>query len=158
LVNVVEQPAHLCDRKPTEDVIVPSWLFKQEPEQYSYADLVRDGRTVWDGVGNALARQHLRQTRPGDRVLFYATGKVKAIVGEMRIVEGPKQAPEDGDAKAVVVVVEPVRALARPVPLVVIKDDPTLADWDLVRLPRLSVMPVTEAQYERIEALSRMDS
>src|SRR5688572_29503060 len=65
--------------------IVPSWLFKQEPEQYSYDDLVRDGRAVWDGVGNALARQHLREARPGDRVLFYATGKLKAVVGEMRV-------------------------------------------------------------------------
>lgn len=136
---------------------MPSWLFKQEPDQYSYDDLVRDGRTVWDGVGNALARQHLRQARPGDRVLFYATGKVKAVVGEMRIVEGPMQAPDD-DPKSVVVVVEPVRALARPVSLALIKDDETLADWELVRLPRLSVMPVTKAQWERIEALGRMDS
>jgi predicted RNA-binding protein with PUA-like domain len=136
---------------------VPAWLFKQEPEQYSYDDLVRDGLTVWDGVSNALARKHLLRTAPGDRVLFYATGKAKAVVGEMRIIEGPRQGAEDG-AKSVVVVVEPVRAFARPVPLAVIKEDAALAGWDLVRLPRLSVMPVTEAQWERIEALGRMDS
>jgi predicted RNA-binding protein with PUA-like domain len=128
---------------------VATWLFKQEPEQYSYDDLVRDGRTVWDGVGNALALKHLRQARPGDRVLFYATGKVKAVVGEMRVVAGEDRS---------VVVVEPVRAFARPVPLAVIKDDPTLAGWELVRLPRLSVMPVTQEQWRRIEALGRTDS
>jgi predicted RNA-binding protein with PUA-like domain len=128
---------------------VATWLFKQEPEQYSYDDLVRDGRTVWDGVGNALALKHLRQARPGDRVFFYATGKVKAVVGEMRVAES-----DDGS----VVVVEPVRAFARPVPLAVIKEDPTLAEWELVRLPRLSVMPVTQEQWRRIEALGRTDS
>jgi predicted RNA-binding protein with PUA-like domain len=136
---------------------VPAWLFKQEPEQYSYDDLVRDSLTVWDGVSNALARKHLLQARPGDRVLFYATGKVKAVVGEMRVVEGPKQGAENGDAKSVVVVVEPVRAFPRPVPLAVIKGDEALAGWDLVRLPRLSVVPVTEAQWGRIEALGGMD-
>jgi len=125
-------------------------LFKQEPEQYSFADLVRDGRTVWDGVTNNLALQHLRQVREGDRVLFYHTGKEKAIVGEMRVVAGPRT-PEDGDPKAVVVEVEPVRAFGRPVTLTAVKGDAELAGWELVRLPRLSVMPVTEAQWRRIE-------
>jgi predicted RNA-binding protein with PUA-like domain len=133
---------------------VALWLFKQEPEAYAYADLVRDGRTIWDGVGNALARKHLRQARPGDRVLFYATGKVKAVVGEMRVVQGTKLGEED---PAPVVEVEPVRAFAKPVPLAVIKEDPALAEWELLRLPRLSVMPVTQAQWKRIEQLGRAD-
>jgi len=133
------------------------WLFKEEPEHYSFTDLVRDGRTVWDGVANAQARQHLRQVQVGDRVLYYHTGKQKAIVGEMRVVGGPRPDPSEEDPKAVVVEVEPVRALARAVSLATVKYDSTLADWDLVRLPRLSVMPVTDAQWRRIEELERMD-
>ncbi len=132
---------------------VASWLFKEEPAHYSFADLQRDGRTVWDGVDNNLARQHLRQVRVGDRVLYYHTGKEKAIVGEMCIVAGPR-APED-DPKGVVVEVEPVRALPRAVSLAEVKGDAELANWELVRLPRLSVMPVTEAQWRRVEELSR---
>jgi predicted RNA-binding protein with PUA-like domain len=134
---------------------VPLWLCKQEPDSYSYNDLVRDGRTVWDGVGNALARKHLRQMQPGDRVLFYATGKVKAIVGEMRVVEAAMPNPQDDDPDAIVIVVEPVRTFARPVSLAQIKDEPALAEWELVRMPRLSVMPVSQAQWRRVEELGR---
>ncbi len=122
------------------------WLFKQEPESYSFLDLVRDERTTWDGVANALALKHLRAVKVGDRVLFYETGKVKAAVGEMRVVEA-------GDA----VTVQAVAALPRPVALAEIKDDPALADWELVRQPRLSVMPVTEAQWRRVMGMSRRD-
>lgn len=129
------------------------WLCKQEPEQYGYADLVRDGRAVWDGVANALARKHLRAMKPGDRVLFYATGKVKAVVGEMRVAGGPRPDPKSDDAASVVVDVEPVRAFAVPVTLAAVKADPALAGWDLARLPRLSVMPVTEAQWRRVEEM-----
>jgi predicted RNA-binding protein with PUA-like domain len=133
---------------------VALWLFKEEPDHYSFEDLKRDGRAVWDGVTNNLARQHLRQVREGDRVLYYHTGKEKAIVGEMRIVAGPRTPPGD-DPKAVVVEVEPVRAFRRPVTLAEVKEDDALAEWDLVRLPRLSVMPVTPAQWRRVEALGR---
>jgi predicted RNA-binding protein with PUA-like domain len=131
-------------------------LFKEEPEHYSYDDLVRDGRAVWDGVTNNLARQHLRQVNVGDRVLYYHTGKHKAIVGEMRVVAGPHTPQASDDPKAVVVGVEPVRAFARAVTLAEIKDDAELAQWELVRLPRLSVMPVTEAQWRRVEELARV--
>ena len=130
------------------------WLFKQEPNCYSFADLQRDGRTVWDGVGNALARKHLRQVKRGDRVLFYHTGKEKAVVGVMRALAPAKSAATADDAGAVVIDVEPVRALARPVALAEIKADKELAAWELVRLPRLSVMPVTDEQWRRVEALS----
>lgn len=129
-----------------------AWLFKEEPSHYDFAALQRDGRTVWDGVANALARKHLRQVRRGDRVFFYATGKEKAVVGEMRAVSDPRS---DGDDPAgVVVEVEAVRPLPHPVTLARLKDDPLLADWDLVRLPRLSVMPVTEEQWRRVLELS----
>jgi len=130
------------------------WLFKQEPSCYSYADLERDQTTVWDGVTNNLARRNLRQVKPGDRILFYHTGKEKAVVGEMRAVSDPDSDPKSDDPKSVVVEVRAVRRL-QPVNLSRIKDDPQLASWDLVRLPRLSVVPVTEGQWQRVEQLSR---
>jgi predicted RNA-binding protein with PUA-like domain len=129
-------------------------LFKQEPGCYSWSDLMRDGRTIWDGVSNALARKHLQAVREGDRVLFYHTGKDRAVVGEMTVVAGPRTPPGD-DPKAVVVEVAPVQAFPRAVNLAEIKADRLLADWDLVRLPRLSVLPVTEAQWRRVEELAR---
>jgi predicted RNA-binding protein with PUA-like domain len=129
------------------------WLFKQEPASYSFADLERDGRTVWDGVANALALQHLRQVRVGDRALFYHTGKEKAVVGEMRVATGPRSL--ETDASAVVVDVVPVRRLDSPVSLARIKGDPLLRDCELVRLPRLSVLPLTEKQWQRVQELSQ---
>jgi predicted RNA-binding protein with PUA-like domain len=125
------------------------WLFKEEPTHYNFADLQRDGRTVWEGVSNALALKYLRQVQPGDRVLYYHTGKEKAVVGEMRVLAVSAKGAEP------IVEVAPVRALARPIPLAAIKEDPALAGWELVRLPRLSVMPVTEGQWQRIEELGR---
>jgi predicted RNA-binding protein with PUA-like domain len=137
-----------------EKLSMAYWLFKQEPGCYSYADLERDRTTVWDGVTNSLARRNLRQVKPGDRILFYHTGKEKAVVGEMRAVGNPQPDPESDDPKSVVVEVRAVRRL-HPVTLGQIKDDPQLAGWDLVRLPRLSVVPVTEVQWQRVEQLGR---
>jgi predicted RNA-binding protein with PUA-like domain len=131
------------------------WLFKEEPDHYSFADLERDGTTRWDGVTNNLARQNLRKVREGDRVFYYHTGKEKAIVGEMRVVGGPGADPESDDPKAVVVEVRAVRRLPHPVSLERIKNDPAFAGWELVRLPRLSVMLVSAAHWARIEQLSR---
>ncbi|HEY7311797.1 MAG TPA: EVE domain-containing protein [Gemmataceae bacterium] len=129
------------------------WLFKEEPTHYNFAQLQEEGRTVWDGVSNALARQHLRNVRRGDRVFCYHTGKEKAIVGVMRAVSDARIDPNADDPKEVLVDVEAVKLLPHPVSLARIKGDPQLADWDLVRLPRLSVMPVTEAQWRRVEEL-----
>jgi predicted RNA-binding protein with PUA-like domain len=131
------------------------WLFKEEPDHYNFADLEKDGVTVWDGISNNLARKNLRNVRHGDRIWYYHTGKEKAIVGEMCAVGEPKPDPESDDPKAVVVEVRAVRRLQPPVTLGQIKKDPVLADWDLVRLPRLSVMPLTKAQWRRVEKLSR---
>ena len=129
------------------------WLFKEEPTHFNFADLQREGRTVWDGVSNSLARKNLRQMRKGDRAFFYHTGKEKAIVGEMRVVGDPRMDPNADDPKEVLVEVEAVRLLPHPVSLARIKNDPLLAGWDLVRLPRLSVLPVTEEQWRRIQEM-----
>jgi predicted RNA-binding protein with PUA-like domain len=131
------------------------WLFKEEPGHYSFADLLRDGTTVWNGEANALARQNLRRVRKGDRILYYHTGKEKQVVGEMRAVTDAQPDPAGDDPKAVVVTVQAVRRWLRPVSLRQIKDDSQLADWDLVRLPRLSVLPVSRQQWQRLEALCR---
>jgi predicted RNA-binding protein with PUA-like domain len=131
------------------------WLFKEEPEHYSFADLQRDGRTLWNGVTNALARQHLRKVKHGDRILYYHTGKEKAVVGLMRAVVDATSDPDSDDPKAVVVEVEPERELHQQVPLELIKKDPAFANWELVRLPRLSVMPVTSVQWKRVLELGK---
>src|SRR5262249_19891510 len=131
------------------------WLFKEEPEVYSFGDLQRDGNTLWDGVTNAQARQYLRQVQAGDRILYSHTGREKASVGAMSAPGGPRPDPASDDPKSVVVEVAPVRPLPAPVSLVQVKADPLLAEWQLARLPRLSVMPVTEEQWQRVEELSR---
>jgi predicted RNA-binding protein with PUA-like domain len=128
------------------------WLFKEEPDHYSYGDLEREGRTVWDGIANNMALQNLRKVRPGDHVFFYHTGKEKAVVAEMRVVSEPRPGKEE---KSVVVDVEPVRRLPNPVPLSVIKTDPKLTGWDLIRNSRLSIVPVSEVQWRRVEELSK---
>lgn len=134
------------------------WLFKEEPEHYSYADLERDGNTWWDGVSNNLARKNLHQVQPGDRVLFYHTGKEKAVVGEMRVLTGPTADPSSDDPKAVVVQVQAVKRWPRSVTLEQIKKEPQLASWELVRLPRLSVMAVSSEQWLLLERLSKQES
>ncbi len=130
------------------------WLFKQEPESYSFSDLESEGKTTWDGVANPLALKYLRQISKGDKVYFYHTGKEKSVIGEMTISNGPKQDPNSDDPKLVVVEVVPSKRLKNPVSLDRIKQDSFFADWELVRIPRLSVMPVTKAQWERIQELS----
>lgn len=125
------------------------WLFKEEPTHYSYARLELDGETTWDGINNALALKYLRQVRKGDRVFFYHTGTEKSVIGEMEVLADP----QEGDT-GVSVRVKPVRRLAHSVPLSRIKEEPLLAEWELVRLPRLSVMPVTEHQWQRIVELA----
>jgi len=120
------------------------WLVKTEPSTYSYADLVREGRTAWSGVKNAAAQIHLRAMRVGDEVLVYHTGEVKSVVGRARVARAPY--PDPGAAKASLVAVDlvPVAPLRRVVTLGEIKAEPLCAAWDLVRQSRLSVMPVPE--------------
>ena len=134
------------------------WLFKEEPDHYSLEHLIRDKRTVWDGVENNLALKHLRSVKKGDRVLYYHTGKEKAVVGVMEVVKGPYRDPTRDDAWFVVVDVKPVGRLDRPVSLAEIKSNPEFADFALVRNSRLSVMPVTDEQWAEIVRLSKEGS
>ena len=131
------------------------WLFKEEPSCYSYAQLEKDGSTVWAGIKNALARKNLRQMHAGDRVLYYHTGSERAIVGEMRVTTEPTTDPKSDDPKSVVVTVEPVKRWEPPVTLAQIKEDPVFADWDLLRISRLSVMSVSAKQWKRLEEMCR---
>jgi predicted RNA-binding protein with PUA-like domain len=130
------------------------WLLKTEPTAYSWEQLERDGRTTWDGVKNALALKHLAAVAKGDEVLVYHTGDVKAAVGVARVVRGAYPDPKQKDARFVVVDLEPVRALPRLVTLAEMRADRKLAGFDLLRLPRLSVMPVSAAQWAEILRLA----
>ena len=134
------------------------WLFKEEPDHYSLEDLIRDKRAVWDGVENNLALKHLRSVKKGDHVLYYHTGKEKAVVGVMEVVKGPYPDPASNEPRLVVVDVKPVRRLNRPVSLSEIKSNPRFADFALVRISRLSVMPVTDQQWAEIGQLSKQSS
>jgi len=131
------------------------WLFKTEPSTYSWADLERDRRTVWDGVKNALALKHLAAVATGDEVLVYHTGDEKAAVGIAKVVRGAYPDPKQKDARLVVVDLQPVKALARPVALGEMRANPKLAGFDLLRLPRLSVMPVSAEQWAVIMEMAR---
>ena len=130
------------------------WLFKQEPVCYSFADLLRDGGTLWDGVANALALKHLRRCRPGETGFYYHTGKEKNVVGILEVTGEPIPDPEFDDPKFVAVPVKAVRALAKPVSLAAIKADPLFAQWELVRMSRLSVMPCPDELWNRVLELA----
>lgn len=128
------------------------WLFKEEPGCYSYSQLEKDGKTLWDGVTNNLAQKNLRQVKKGDKVFFYHTGKEKAVVGEMVVVSD--LITTDEEKKRVAVEVEPVKRLT-PVTLAQIKAEEDLREWDLVKLSRLSIVPVTSAQWKQVLKMSR---
>jgi len=131
------------------------WLLKSDPETYSYADLERDGETVWDGVSNNLALKHIRSIRKGDQALVYHTGEEKAVVGLAKILSDPYPDPKHKDGRLVVVEIAAERRLARPVSLDEIKKNGAFKDFALVRLPRLSVMPVSESQWEALLGLAK---
>ena len=131
-----------------------NWLMKEEPTHYSFDDLTRDGRTSWTGVRNPLAQKHLRTIRSGDRIFFYHTGNEKAVVGQARAAGAPYPDPADTTGKLYAVDVEPVRKLPAPVTLAAIKADKSFASFPLVRMSRLSVMPVTDEEWKRIESMA----
>jgi predicted RNA-binding protein with PUA-like domain len=129
------------------------WLLKTEPSTYSFADLTREQCTTWDGVSNPTALRHLRAMRNGDQAFIYHTGDEKSIVGVARIVSNPYPDPSLKDPKRVVVDLAPVRALKQPIPLARVKADSRFADFALVRISRLSVMPVSAEQWEALLGL-----
>jgi predicted RNA-binding protein with PUA-like domain len=131
-----------------------NWLFKEEPDHYSYDDLARDRRTSWTGVRNPLAQKHLRSVEKGDRIFFYHTGAQKAVVGIARALGAAYPDPADKTGRLHAVDVGPVRTLARPVTLASIKADKSFASFPLVRMARLSVMPVTDDEWDRIEKMA----
>ena len=130
------------------------WLVKTEPEEYSYQDLERAGRDVWDGVKNNVALKYMREMKPGDDVFVYHTGRVRAIIGLAKVASKPYPDPSSSDPKHTVVDLEAVGPLGRPVSLAEIKADPVFSEWVLVRNSRLSVMPVPDHLWERIIAMS----
>lgn len=131
-----------------------NWLVKEEPTNYSYDDLARDGRTSWTGVRNPLAQKHLRGIRKRDRIFFYHTGSEKSVVGIVRAATDAYPDPADKTGKLYAVDVEPVKKLKAPVTLAAIKADKAFASFPLVRMSRLSVMPVSDDEWDRIERMS----
>jgi predicted RNA-binding protein with PUA-like domain len=130
-----------------------NWLFKEEPSSYSFDQFTKDGSTIWSGVRNPLAQKHLRSVKKGDRVFYYHTGSERAVVGIARATTDAYPDPKDKSGKAAVVDIAPVRALSRPVSLGEIKAA-GFSDFPLTRLPRLSVMPVSDSEWSRIEKMS----
>lgn len=130
------------------------WLLKSDPETYSFSDLLRDGETVWDGVSNNLALKHLRNARRGDLALIYHTGQERAVIGVAEILSDPYPDPKQSDPRLAVIGLKSKEKLPRAVSLDEIKKHPALKNFDLVRLPRLSVMPVSEAQWNAVLALA----
>ena len=131
------------------------WLLKSEPDTYSFDDLVRDGETLWDGVRNAQAANNLKAMAVGDPVLFYHSGAHPSVVGLAEVTASAFPDPGDATGRFVAVRVRPVRALPRPVPLSVIKADPSLAQMALVRQGRLSVSAVAAEEWARILQLAQ---
>ena len=127
-----------------------NWLFKSDPDVYGFQHLEKDKQTVWDGVSNNLALKHLRACKKGDRVLIYHSGEEKAIVGLAEVVKDPYPDPKQKNEKLAVVEIKALKRLPKPVTLAEIKARKEFADFLLVRMSRLSVMPVSDAHWNEI--------
>jgi len=130
------------------------WLFKEEPTHYSYDDLVRDGKTSWTGVKNPLAQKHLRGVKKGDQIFFYHTGDEKSVIGITRALGDAYPDPADASGKLYAVDIGPVKKLKSPVTLAAVKADAQFASFPLTRMPRLSVMPVSDREWNAIVAMA----
>jgi predicted RNA-binding protein with PUA-like domain len=131
------------------------WLVKSEPDSYSWVDFTRDGKTAWTGVRNFAARLHLNAMRPGDRVLFYESMSTKAVVGTAEVTRAAFPDPTADEPGWVAVELKAGPALGKPVTLAAIKETPSLAKMTLLRISRLSVQPVTRAEFDRILKLGK---
>ncbi len=132
------------------------WLFKSDPDTYSFSDLEREGKTVWDGVSNNLALKHLRNVHKRDSVLIYHTGEERAVVGIAEALTDSYPDPKQKDPRLAVVDIKAVKRLQHPVTLDEIKKQGSLKNFALVRLPRLSVMPVADEQWENLLGLAKV--
>jgi len=132
-----------------------NWLFKEEPSHYGFDALVKDKHAIWSGVKNPVAQKHLHAVKRGDRIFYYHTGNEKSVVGIALALGDAYPDPEDTTGKSAVVDVGPVRKLERPVTLAEIKADARFKTFPLVRISRLSVMPVTDVEWKRIEKMAR---
>jgi predicted RNA-binding protein with PUA-like domain len=131
------------------------WLFKTEPSVYSFQQLQKDKKTMWDGVKNNLALKNLKDIKKGDEILIYHTGDEKAAVGVARALGGAYPDPSQKNPRMLVVDIEPVKTLLRPVTLAEVKANKKLANFDLVRLSRLSIMKVSDDQWEILEGMAK---
>jgi predicted RNA-binding protein with PUA-like domain len=131
------------------------WLFKTEPSVYSFQQLQKDKKTMWDGVKNNLALKNLKDISRGDEILIYHTGDEKAAVGVARALGGAYPDPSKKDPKLLVVDIEALKPLPRPVTLAEVKANKKLANFDLVRLSRLSIMKVSDDQWNTLEGMSK---
>jgi predicted RNA-binding protein with PUA-like domain len=134
------------------------WILKTDSDVYPFDQLERERRTVWDGVSNAVALKHIRTMAPGDELLIYHSGAAKELVGLARVSSAPYPDPKQGDPKLTVVDIEVDRRLPQRVSLARIKADPAFADLALVRMPRLSVIPVAERQWNKLLAMAGVSS
>ena len=130
--------------------MVNYWLVKQEPSIYNYATLEKEKKTVWDGVHNNLALKHLNLMKKGDQGLFYHTGDEKQAVGIIAITSNPYPNPKEDNKRYVVVDIKSLKPLKRPVALEEMKKDPLFKNWELLRISRLSVMPVPKNIWDAI--------
>jgi predicted RNA-binding protein with PUA-like domain len=131
------------------------WLFKTEPSVYSYPQLVKDKKTIWDGVANNSALKNLKDIKKGELIFIYHTGDERQAVGIARALGGAYADPSKKDPKLLVVDIEPVKALPRPVTLAEVKADKKLANFDLVRNSRLSIMKVSDEQWEIMAGMAK---
>jgi predicted RNA-binding protein with PUA-like domain len=129
------------------------WMVKQEPETYSWADFVRDGRTDWTGVRNFQARNNLKQMKVGDRLLFYHSGTGKCVVGIAEVAKAAYADPTAGDPQWVAVDLKPIKPLKESVPLAAIRYNAKLKNLPLIRQSQLSVMPLTKEEFDTIVAM-----
>jgi predicted RNA-binding protein with PUA-like domain len=134
-----------------------NWLVKEEPDHYNFEALIKDGRTSWTGVKNPLAQKHLRAIKQGDRVFFYHTGSEKSVVGIGRALADAYPDSKDKSGKLYAFDLGPVRRLKKPVTLASIKSSGKFETFALVRMSRLSVMPVTDAEWSAIEKMSEAE-
>jgi predicted RNA-binding protein with PUA-like domain len=131
------------------------WLLKTEPDCYNWSRLIDDKKTAWDGITNALALKYLRTMKKKDLALIYHTGGERAAVGIAEITSEPYADPKLGDERLAVVDLKPVKALKHPVTLDQMKLDKAFAGWQMLKIGRLSVVPVPDAMWKRIGELAK---